>query len=212
VARIVLPSGTEAVLARPAGKPQVGLVLLPDILGLRPLFDDLCARLAREWQMVVCAPDPLPGVESTADLSTRLAATREVPDARRLGDVLAAADACGTDRAVLIGFCQGGTYAYKASGLGRFERAVAFYGPVRPALGSSQRAPLDLVDGARVLALVGGRDRLLPPADADDLEKAGAIVVRYPDADHGFVHDPTRPAHRPDDAADAWQRCRAWLS
>jgi dienelactone hydrolase len=36
--------------------------------------------------------------------------------------------------------------------------------------------------------------------------------VRYPDADHGFAHDHSRPAHRPADAADAWARAVAFLS
>ena len=36
-------------------------------------------------------------------------------------------------------------------------------------------------------------------------------VVVYPGAEHGFVHDPDRPAHRPDDAADAWRRALAFL-
>ncbi len=209
--RIVLPSGTEAVLTRPPGAAGAGLVLLPDILGLRPLFDSLCARLAREWGVAVCAPELMPGTQSTADLSVRLGATRLVSDARRLADIVAAADATGCPRVVLLGFCQGGTYAYKASGLARFERVVAFYGPVRPALGPAQEPALDRIDGATVLALVGERDRLLPAADVDDLAATGVTVVRYPDADHGFVHDPARPAHRPDDAADAWRRCAAWL-
>jgi carboxymethylenebutenolidase len=51
----------------------------------------------------------------------------------------------------------------------------------------------------------------VPPADADALEAAGVEVVRYEDADHGFVHDPSRPAHRPDDAVDAWRRVLAFL-
>jgi carboxymethylenebutenolidase len=36
--------------------------------------------------------------------------------------------------------------------------------------------------------------------------------VEYPDAEHGFVHDPARPAHRPADAADAWRRAIAVLT
>jgi carboxymethylenebutenolidase len=36
-------------------------------------------------------------------------------------------------------------------------------------------------------------------------------VVRYDGADHGFVHDPSRPTHRADDAADAWDRALAFL-
>ena len=34
----------------------------------------------------------------------------------------------------------------------------------------------------------------------------------YEGAEHGFVHDPTRPAHRADDAADAWDRVLTWLA
>jgi carboxymethylenebutenolidase len=37
-------------------------------------------------------------------------------------------------------------------------------------------------------------------------------VVRYADAEHGFVHDPSRPAHRADDAADAWSKVIEFLS
>ena len=43
--RIELPSGTPAELVKPDGEASLGLVIAPDIFGLRPLFDDLCARL-----------------------------------------------------------------------------------------------------------------------------------------------------------------------
>ena len=43
------------------------------------------------------------------------------------------------------------------------------------------------------------------------LAATGATVVHYPDAEHGFAHDSSRPAHRADDAADAFARARAWL-
>ena len=43
-------------------------------------------------------------------------------------------------------------------------------------------------------------------------EAAGVTVLRYEGADHGFVHDPSRPAHRAEDAADAWQQAIAFLS
>ena len=58
--------------------------------------------------------------------------------------------------------------------------------------------------------------RTRPPADIEALRAAWADrpdceIVVYPDADHGFVHDPERPAHRADDAADAWRRALAFL-
>jgi carboxymethylenebutenolidase len=63
-----------------------------------------------------------------------------------------------------------------------------------------------------VLAIIGGRDHFTPPADVDDLEATGATVVRYPGGEHGFVHDPSRPTHRADDAADAWARAVTFLA
>ena len=35
----------DAIHARPDGMPHSGLVVHPDIMGVRPLFDDLCRRL-----------------------------------------------------------------------------------------------------------------------------------------------------------------------
>jgi len=70
---------------------------------------------------------------------------------------------------------------------------------------------LEAVDASSVLAIVGCDDSYTPPDDVDGLEATGVTVVRYPGADHGFVHDPTRPAHRAEDAADAWSRVIAWL-
>jgi carboxymethylenebutenolidase len=62
------------------------------------------------------------------------------------------------------------------------------------------------------MAIIGTVDRWTPAADVDELEAAGVTVHRYEGADHGFVHDDSRPAHRADDAADAWQRAITFLS
>jgi carboxymethylenebutenolidase len=215
--RIDLPSGTPAELARPDADARRGLVIAPDIGGLRPLFDDLCARLAAEQAWAVCAVEPFPGREDLV-LEDRLAAVRDLDDERQLGDLVAAVDVLGVEPVGVLGFCMGGMYALKAAGTGRFDRAVSFYGMIRVPeqwRGQGHAEPLDAVgrDGAApVLALVGGQDPWTPARDVDDLEAAGATVVRYPEADHGFVHDPARPAHRPADAADAWSRALSFLT
>ena len=54
--RIDLPSGTPAELALPDGTPRRGVAMAPDMGGLRPLFDDLCARLAADHGWAVCSP------------------------------------------------------------------------------------------------------------------------------------------------------------
>lgn len=216
--RIELPSGTPAELARPEGPPTRGLALAPDIMGLRPLFDDLCARLAADHGWAVCAPEPFPGQEDLA-LEDRLATgVAGLDDGRVLGDLAAAADATGCEPVAVMGFCMGGMYALKASGHGRFDRAVAFYGMIRLPTewhGRGQAEPLDTLEApgdCPALLLAGGRDPYTPSDDLAAVEAAGVEVARYEGAEHGFVHDPDRPAHRPDDAADAWARAAAFLA
>jgi len=216
--RITLPSGTVAELARPENaKAEQGLVLLPDIGGLRPLFDDHCARLAEQHGLVVCAPEPFPGLEDTS-IEWRLEHAAEVSDTRRLEDIVAAADATGCERVGIIGFCMGGMFTLKAAGTGRFARAVAFYGMIRTpdnwkAEGNVE--PLDAVTAPTacpVMEVIALNDHWTPPDDVAALEATGATIVRYAGADHGFVHDASRPTHRAEDAADAWSRSIAFLT
>jgi len=216
--RITLPSGTSAEIARSeSGAPVQGLVVIPDIGGLRPLFDDLCARLAHEYDLIVCAPEPFPGLEDRP-LDWRLDHAGEVDDGRRLADIVAAADATECERVGVIGFCMGGMLALKTSGTGRFSRAVAFYGMIRTPdnwRGEGSIEPLDAVtspDACPVMAIVGLEDSWTPVDDVAALEATGATIVRYEGADHGFVHDPSRPAHRVEDAADAWTRAMAFIN
>ncbi len=216
--RMQLPSGTPAVLATPSDgrAPARGLVIAPDIGGLRPLFADMCQRLADARGWAVCAPEPWPGREHLS-IDERLAAVGTLVDDEVLGDIVAAADELGVEPVGMIGFCMGGMYTLKAAATGRFDRVAAFYGMIRLPKdwrSPTQREPLDAVraDGAcPVLAIIGTDDPYTPPADVDALEEAGADVIRYAGADHGFVHDPDRPNHRADYASDAWRRVLTWL-
>ena len=212
--RIALPSGTPAEVARPAGAPVRGLVIAPDIMGLRPLFDDLCARLSREHGWAVCAPEPFPGREDLA-LQERDIGSND--DDRVIGDLVAAADLLGVEPVAVLGFCQGGMWAFKAAASGRFDKAVSFYGMVRvPWERPGHAQPLDYLGRpgrVPVLAIAAGRDQLVPLEHVEALQAvAGVEVVVYPDGEHGFVHDPARPTHRADDAADAWARVVAFLA
>ena len=217
--RTTLPSGAPAELAVPPGgrEPSLGVALCPDIMGLRPLFDDLCARLADEHGWAVCAVEPWFGREQLT-LEERL----QAPLREHLADdLLAAADVTGCPRTAVLGFCMGGLVAFGAAGLGRFDRAVSFYGMIRVPeawRGGDVIEPLEALaepEASRTLAIVGGKDVWAPSDDVEALRAAGGDrveVVVYPEAEHGFVHDPSRPAHRPDDAADAWRRVVAFLA
>ncbi len=215
--RIELSDGTPAELARPSqGEPTRGLVLCPDIMGLRPLFDDLAQRLADENGWVVASPEPFPGREDL-DLSARMAAVAGLDDLTAMNTLVLAADATEMDHCGVLGFCMGGMLALKASATGRFDRAVSFYGMIRQPEGwgsATMGHAIDFVTAPAacpVLELVGSEDPFVPMADIAELQATSATVVIYEGADHGFVHDASRPNHRADDAADAWARATAFL-
>ena len=219
--RITLPSGTEAEFAEPSDTDDdatMGLVIAPDIFGLRPLFDDMVGRLSSVWSMNVVAVEPFPGLDLGDDVDPRFAAVPNLDDETHLRDLLEAADATGCERVGLLGFCMGGMYCFKAARSDRFAKIASFYGMTRLPdtwKGPGQGEPLDhLASGHpdRVLAIIGELDTYTPPDDVIALEATGVNVVRYPEAEHGFVHAPERPAHRPADAADAFQRAHTWLT
>jgi len=215
--RIELSSGTPAELVR-SDSAALGLVIAADIFGLRPLYVELAERLSRERNYTVCVPEPFPGRELGPDIDARRAAVSSLRDADVLGDLALAAAATGIDRVALIGFCMGGMYTFKAAGTGRFSRCAAFYGMIRIPpdwRGDGHAEPLDALarPGATpTLAIIGELDPYTPPDDVKALEtRPGVTVVRYPQAEHGFVHDPSRPSHRVADAADAWARALAFV-
>ena len=158
------------------------------------------------------------GRDDLATIEERLAAGGALDDERVLGDAVAAADATGVEPVAVVGLLHGrhvrpqggGHRAVRPGGLvlrhGPGARHVA---QCRPRASRSTRWPSP--GACPVLAIAGTVDPWLPADDLDALEAAGVEVVRYEGADHGFVHDPSRPAHRPDDAADAWRRVVAHL-
>ena len=218
--QVTLPSGTAAEVVRPSDgrEPSRGLVVIPDIGGLRPLFTDMAQRLADQQGWAVGVFEPWGSTPAPGTIEERLAAVDTLTDEGLLGDAVATADACGVEPVGILGFCMGGMFTLKAAGTGRFHRAAAFYGMVRvPDMWSSDAIgePLDALARPEVcptMAVIGTADRWTPPEDVAALEEAGVTVARYEGADHGFVHDPDRPVHRADDAADAWQRSLAFLS
>lgn len=212
--RVTLPSGHPAELH--GASKERGLVVIPDIMGLRPLFDDMVADLADRHDRAVCAIEPWPD-HLDRKLSWRLENVGLLHDDVVLGDAIAAADLLGSAKVDIIGFCMGGMYTLKAAGTGRFHRAAAFYGMVKVPShwsGAGHGEPLDALrrpDAAPTLAIVGTADQFTPPDEVAELEAVGVEVVRYEGAEHGFVHDASRETHRADDAADAWRRVFAFL-
>ncbi|MEM7275745.1 MAG: dienelactone hydrolase family protein [Actinomycetota bacterium] len=216
---IELASGTPADLHPVVGAKR-GLVIAPDLMGRRKLFDDMAARMsaANSWNVIVVEPFRNRTFDGTGT-AERHAVVPELDDDDVVGDLVDAANRLEVDPVALVGFCMGGMYAYKASASHRFDRLVSFYGMIRLPekwKGPGQREPLQLIQHAEspssILSIVGTEDPYTPAEDVTALVETGVEVVRYEGAEHGFVHDPARPSHRPDDAADAWARFHAHLS
>lgn len=217
--RITLPSGTTAEIVRPTGTPRIGLVVSPDIFGLRPHYDALAATWANDWGMSVAVVDQYAGNQpaESADVNERFAAVAAIDDERHLADLHAAADVLDTPVFGLMGFCMGGMYCFNSARSDRFTRIASFYGMITLPdawKGPGHGEPLDYLRAGhpdRVLAIVGGKDTWTPPEQVAQLRSLGVSVVEYPEAEHAFAHDPSRPVHRADDAKDAFARARIWL-
>jgi len=215
-----------AVHARPDGMPTAGLVLHPDIGGLRPLYEDMARRLATHG-LAVCVVEPFAGQPEAvrASVENRLAHVKDLDDTQQMDMLTAAADLLVVDddvaRVSVLGFCMGGHYALKAASIDRFDSAVAFYGMVRTP--DAWRGPGHRIDPLTVaaemsptLAYFGAKDPWTPAADIEALRaawsgRADCEIIVVEEADHGFVHDPDRDAHRPDDAAKPWERALQWI-
>ena len=213
--RETLQTGTQIeVIDVP--ESETGLVIIPDIWGMRPLFDDMALRLSRGWQVSVAVVEPFPERVGMT-IEERFAAVPNLDDARLLGDLELAAKRLGKKHSVLMGFCMGGMYCHKASTLPCFEKIASFYGIiVLPDnwKGSGQREPIQCLasgEPEKVLAIIGGQDTWTPRLDVEKLVDLRVKVALYPEAEHGFVHDASRPAHRPADAANAMAKARDWL-
>ncbi|WP_342000414.1 dienelactone hydrolase family protein [Microbacterium sp. LWH7-1.2] len=227
----------DVYVARPAGEPIGGLVLIHEIWGLVGHITDVAARFASEgW--LVAAPDilshggvaPALGAELFAvmnsdDEEARAAAQprmREAMAGMRAPEyadwAIAALRATVDwlivqpgidDRIAATGFCFGGTYAFLLAAQDDRVRAVApFYGTAPPADRIADIA-------APVLAIYGQHDPALIdalPAVTEAMVQAGVDfeAVVYPDSAHAFFNDTGR-RYNPADAADAWARVTEFL-
>jgi carboxymethylenebutenolidase len=227
-ARTLLVDGHDVpvVHARPDGMPVAGVVLHPDVGGLRPLFEDMARRLATHG-LAVSVIEPFAGLSEPPGSTTeaRMAQVKELDDTQQMDMLTAAADFLVVEddisRVSVLGFCMGGHYVFKAASLDRFDAAVSFYGMLRTPeawRGPGHRIePLEVAaDMVPTLAYFGSNDPYTPAGDIEALRAAWSgrtdcEIVVVEGAEHGFVHDPDREVHRPEDAARAWEKTLQWI-
>lgn len=212
-----------------SGTKRPGLVLIPDVHGVSPLYHAIGATLAAAgFHTLVLDVYSREGAPRLPDFEAVQRWLAALPDARVLADVDAAARHLSTraevrgDAIGVVGFCVGGQYAIMAACRSdRLSAAVAFYGMLRHGRPGPAKLPPPLETAATIrcplLGLFGGDDPLIPATDVEalraDLERSGRpfALHTFPGAGHAFMNDRRPESYRPDVARRAMDLAVAFL-
>jgi carboxymethylenebutenolidase len=214
----------RAYLAKPDQPSGAGIVILPDVRGLHPFFEELAMRYA-ERGICALAIDYFGRTAGTGERGDDFEYMPHVEQARwdsLRGDIAAGIDYLRAQAAprstFTTGFCMGGRLSSMSATLGKgLAGVIPFYGwPVGPNRNGTP-APADVADKIEcdVLAIYGEADTGIPQEARDEydaaLEKAGVghDTVVEPGAPHGFF-DRRAEQHR-EAADDAWNRTMTFI-
>jgi carboxymethylenebutenolidase len=191
----------RAFEARASAESGAGIVILPDVRGLHPYYEELALRFA-EHAVDAVAIDYFGRTAGTTDRGDTFEYMPHVAQTTWAGisaDVRAAVDhlrAGGRVTSVFtIGFCFGGRMSFDTATLGlRLAGVIGFYGV--PQGGGRNDAPVPIDASGTfecpVLAIFGGADRGIPESAIRTFEtalQAAGIehrIVVEPDAPHSF--------------------------
>ena len=212
-----------------AGAPMgAAILILPDVRGLHPYYEELALRFA-EAGVDALAIDYF---GRTAGTGTPRDATFDYPphvqqttpkgiaaDIRAGVAELRSAQGDRSARSLFsVGFCFGGRLAFMTSAMGLdLAGAIGFYG--RPTARSSDDAPVPIgVVGAMrgsVLGLFGGADPGIPAESIDAYDAALSAagvdhrLVTYPGAPHSFFD--RKAEEFAEASASAWKETLAFI-
>ncbi|MDQ2940692.1 MAG: dienelactone hydrolase family protein [Chloroflexota bacterium] len=207
--------------ARPEQPSGAGVVIIPDVRGLHPYYEELALGFAEAGVHAVAVDlfGRTAGAEKRrADFSYEEHVRQTRPESVD-ADIAAAAAYLRTDaggnpeRVYTLGFCFGGRVSFlqAAAGLG-LAGVVGFYGWPTGSHRTGSPAPADKAQdfGCAVLAIFGGADQGIGPdarAEFDRaLDAAGVshTTVVYDGAPHSFFD--RKQAEFAEASADAWRQ------
>ena len=211
-----------AYCSRPAGDgPVPAVIVVQEAFGLNGNVKQIADRIAEEGY-VTLAPDMfwrngIGRVATYDELPKALGFMGELNDPEIVADIdgcvayLQAQPGVRGDRIGITGFCMGGRVSFLSACelAGKLAAAAPFYGG---------GIPVDLTRKLRgpVLAFFGEADPFIPldqvealKAEARQHGKSVEVVV-YPKAPHGFFCN-ERDSYRPEAAADAWLKLKAFF-
>jgi carboxymethylenebutenolidase len=193
-------------LARPVGdRPVPGIVVVHEGNGISAQLLRVCQRLAHEGYMAI-APDlffRVGGTEANDVITLMRSVTRE----QAVDDIVGAIGqirGLGANAVGVIGFCMGGTQAYRtALSSSECDAAVGFYGAQIAGELGQPRCP--------TLLVFAGEDQYIPVADIEAVVAHHPEAVVYPEAGHGFMRDGSS-SYDEAAATDGWNRMLSFLS
>jgi len=215
-----------AYAARAATPSGAGIVVLPDVRGLHPFYEELALRFAEAGADAV-AIDYFSRTAGTGrrgpefDHGPHVALTRHATLNADVGAAVAhlRSPAGGAaERIYTIGFCFGGRISSLQAAAGhRLAGVISFYGPPVGEHRSGVPAPVDEAPRFEcpVLALYGGDDPGIPPGDVAAYDRAldAAGIERrtvvYPGAPHSFFD--RRAAEHAAASEDAWREVLGFM-
>ena len=203
---------------RPGGP---GIVVLPDVRGLHPFFEELVLRFAEAGVHAVAVdyfartaetPDRRDGFDYQAHVSRTHPETLFM-DAVAAAEYLRSEAGGSADRLFSVGFCFGGRLSFVLGAVGlELEGTIGFYGWPVGQHRTGLPAPAGLADRmtARVLALWGGADQGIGPEVVAEFESALQAAgvqhrsITYPDAPHSFFD--RKATDYANASEDAWRQ------
>ncbi|HEV8402029.1 MAG TPA: dienelactone hydrolase family protein [Candidatus Limnocylindrales bacterium] len=232
-ARLILTAADRnrfaAFRARAAQPNGAAVVILPDVRGLHPYYEELALRFA-ERGIDALAIDwfgRTAGAEPRGEDFDHMPEVAKTTWAGISADITAGVEEIGSpdeDRAApravfTLGFCMGGRMSFLAATLGLpLAGVMGMYGTLSGPWRNDAPAPLDVVSrfGAPVLGIFGGADTATG-ADAvaafDAALAAAGVdhrIVTYPDAPHSFFD--RKATEYADASAAAWDEVLGFVA
>jgi carboxymethylenebutenolidase len=204
----------DAYVARPAGEPIAGLVVIQEIFGINAHIRSVADGYARDGFLAI-APALFDRVEKHVELKYE---GEDMQKARSfipklsidnaVQDIAAAVDYVRKEtgrKTGVVGYCYGGTLAWLSATRLKVDAAVGYYGG---GIGNyAEETPK-----APVMLHFGKLDAHIPKEDVDRVQAARPDVqIFWYDAGHGFNADP-RSSYEPASAKLARERSLKFLT